>query len=124
MPLAMLTNLSLSLSQYPLTTTLQPPMLSSSFRPITITFSNTSILDHSTLRSHDPAIASAFASPTTPAGSAVYSLPLNAIVVKTLEGILAVHMLKVASKKAKTAQEWYRAYRDRADPASGLLRFQ
>ncbi|CDU22056.1 related to methionyl-trna formyltransferase [Sporisorium scitamineum] len=109
---------------YPLTTTLHPPTTSSSFRPIHITFANTSTLAHSILRSNDPAIASAFLSATTPAGSAGYSPPLNALVVKTQDEVLAVQTVKVANKKAKTAQEWYRAYRDRADPASGLLRFQ
>ncbi|TKY90334.1 hypothetical protein EX895_000332 [Sporisorium graminicola] len=112
---------------YPLTTTLHPPTSTSSspFRPVSITFSDTSTLTHSTLRSQDPAIAAAFLSSAVPAGSAGYSLPLNALVVKTQgEEALAVQTVKVASKKAKTAQEWYRAYRDRADPASGLLRFQ
>ncbi|SJX65449.1 related to methionyl-trna formyltransferase [Sporisorium reilianum f. sp. reilianum] len=109
---------------YPLSTTLQPPTSTSAFRPISVTFSNTSTLDHATLRSHDPAIASAFLSPATPAGAAGFSLPLNALVVKTQDDVLAVHTVKVATKKAKTAQEWYRAYRDRAHPASGLLSFQ
>ena len=110
---------------YPLSTTLlPPPSASSTFRPVSLTLSNTSTLPLVQLRTHDPPLASLFASPTTPAGSALYSAHLDALVVKCHSSdVLTVRTVKVANKKAKSAHDWYAAYRDRAERATGLVRF-
>lgn len=114
---------------YPLTTTLLPPPSWSSnanFRSVGITLFDTCTMAYDRLRHLDPTLSSVLQQPSIPEGSATYSLPSDALIVKTTSDthVLAVAQLKVAGKRRKTALEWWRAYRDRADAKSGLLRFQ
>lgn len=114
---------------HPLSTTLQPPPSSSSsgsFRPVAITLSDTSTMTFEELRLLDPALATALKQTSIPAGSAIYSAEANKLIAKTVSPteVLSVDSVKVAGKKVKTAHEWWRAYRDRVDPTSGLVRFQ
>lgn len=113
--------------QYPLSTTFHPPSSgTSSFRPVAVTFSDTSALASDKLAEEDPATAASLLQPTSAPGSALYSPPLDALIIRTRgDGErLIVKTVKVAGKKAKPAADFFKAYRDRSDPASGLLTFQ
>ncbi|SPO30362.1 related to methionyl-trna formyltransferase [Ustilago trichophora] len=114
---------------YPLSTTLCPPSQTSSassFKPVAVNFSNTSTLPLIQVSQIDSTAISTLTQPTLPTGSALYSYPLDALLIRTHshDTLLAVKTVKVAGKKSKTATDFYKAYRDRADPRTGLLMFQ
>ena len=109
---------------YPLSTTLHPH--AASFKPVAVNFFDTSTLLSIQI---DLETAEVLLADSLPAGSAAFSPALNALVVKTLpEGqgavLLVVKSIKTEGKKAKNAAEWFKAYRDRADPSTAILTFQ
>lgn len=110
---------------YPLSTSLQPPGGGSSFKPVPVALSNTSTLPHADLLASDSSAAGALLDSTTAPGSALFSAPLDALLIKTLgDEALLVRSIKVQGKKLKSASDWWKAYRDRSDPHTGLVRFQ
>ncbi|KAF6766998.1 Formyl transferase, N-terminal [Kalmanozyma brasiliensis GHG001] len=113
---------------YPLSTTLHPPDSPThpnlNFHPVAVHLSNTSAIPMEELRSADRNLAAVLLAPSTPVGSAIYCAPLDAVLVKTHAEVLAVRSLKVANKRPKDAHDWWRGYRDRVDPRTGLLCFR
>nr|CDI55877.1 related to methionyl-trna formyltransferase [Melanopsichium pennsylvanicum 4] len=127
---------------YPLSTTLHPPPTpineiddnksrSSTFRPVNVNFSNTHTISLTRLLQNDePKISM---SKTWVEGSAWFSPVHDALIVKTYSGerngkedeeVLAVRTIKVAGKKPKSATEFFKSYKDRTHPSSGLFSFQ
>ena len=95
--------------QYPLSTTLVPaPTSGFPARPVRVLFESVRVGPHLEL---EPALGM---------GEAVWSEAHNALLVGTAEGTLAVHRLKVQGKPGRDAREWWRGYRDRADPRGRL----
>ncbi len=79
------------------------------------------------MTSLDASAAATLLAPATVPGSALFSAPLDALLIKTRgesTNVLALKRIKVAGKKAKSAAEWAKAYRDRADPSTGMFTFR
>lgn len=109
---------------YPLNSVLSPPTKSSSFRPVSVNFFDTSAISLQDLTLADSLASKVLHPPSVPAGSTLYSTSLDALLIKAqADSVLLVRTLKVHGKKAKSASEWWKAYRDRADPTTGLLTF-
>lgn len=102
-------------------------MEGTSFRPVEVTLLDVATIAHADLEAADAAAAQAMLDAATPPGSALVSPALEALVVKTAashpQEWLLVHTPKTAGKKAKPAQEWFSAYRDRAHPTTHMLTF-
>lgn len=112
---------------YPLSTTLNPHP--TGFRSINVNFADTSIVSAERLRDLHADTAKTLLQDSVWVGSAVFSPTLDGLVVKTVGGgekgaMLVVNKIKTEGKKVKIAAEWFKAYKDRAEPLSGVLRFQ